>query len=380
MAKSKNTKEERARRKMQSQKDKKGRTTVMVQMPAKSKKKTKGLKTGSDSYARLVLDPCHGPFTQSNMPGIGGGQAIRMPFRLKVTVPSATSNITGGAITGGAVSDTLTAILTPHAMVPGVGPFSLSVVSTSNESQVLGGPPAAGYFVAQDPVGLTALASMAGEARPIAACVRISCLGSDTVNSGLFFGYEGPARQIIQHSGDDTTQYYPQISAQQLILTGGITNPNTYGILEAKVNYPNASPDWQTFRQLTGSASSATGVLSSGDAADPDWSQMPIAVAGVTSATPGAQYLIDGAIVYEWQPKLALGIDTPARKPVGPTALQSTARTIQSVAQSWGGMLVHMAADYATGGSASAINGILRTAFAASSSKQSAGHPMLGWK
>jgi len=332
---------------------------------------------GLDAYSRLVLDPCHGPFTQTNLPGSAGGQQVRCPFRQIVTVPSSTQSITGAAITGGVVSNTLFGCLTPHAMVPGSGPPALSISSQGSETAAFSAAPGANYCLGADPVGLSSMAAIAGEMRPVAACIRISCLSQDTSNGGLFFGYEGANRQFLNHGGDDTQPYYPYVSAQQIILTGGLTTTNTFGVYESKINYPNADATWQEFRQTTGTQSAATGVARSGDASDADWSEMPIAIAGVTSAIPGAQYLFDGAIVYEWQPRVTLGIDTPAKRPSNPTALQKTARSLSSVAKSMGGMLVNIAADYASGGSATAVNHMLRTGFA----QMTAGsrQPMIGW-
>jgi len=111
-------------------------------------------------------------------------------------------------------------------------------------------------------------------------------------------------------------------------------------------------------------------VYRSGDASDPDWSEMPVAVVGVTSAQPGSQYLFDGAVVYEWQPKVTIGIVPPPKVPSNPGNLQATARAVQGVANKWGGMLISTAADYASGGSASAVLGLLRQGYAAYTDRQ----------
>lgn len=297
-----------------------------------------------------------------------------------VTAPTPTTGINGATISGGSNQNTLFGVLAPHAMVPGVGPAAISIVSADTETFVRTSMPTSGFFsTTSDPVGLSAMAAMAGEMRPVAACIRVACLSADTLNSGLFFGYEGASRQFLSHSTDDTGPYFPAISAQQLILTGALTNTNTFGCYESKINYPNADATWQEFRQVTGAQSTPTGVARSGDASDPDWSQMPIAIVGVTSAIPGAQYLFDGAIVYDWQPKVTLGIDTPAKKPVSPSALASTARSVQGVARQLGGMLVNMASDFASGGSSTAASHMLRLGYNQMVARNTSA-PMLGWR
>jgi len=187
--KSKVTKAEKARRQAQSSRDKK--TTVKQTIPRQPKAarpKARSQSGGGGSYAKLVLDPCHGPLTQTNLPGSAGGQQVRCPFRVIATMPSTTVGVNGAAVSGGTNQNTLFGILTPHAMVPGSGPAAISVVSADNETYVRASFAAPGqYSIASDPTGLSSMAAMAGEMRPVAACIRISCLSTDVQNSGLFF-------------------------------------------------------------------------------------------------------------------------------------------------------------------------------------------------
>lgn len=366
------SKSELARRKAQAAKDKRGtasakqRSTPMSVARTKSNKKT-GPKGGTSSqYARLVLDPCNAPFTQSNMPGSGGAQAIRVPFRQIAYVPSAGVGCSGAAVSGFPSCDTLFAVLTPHAMVSGGGPSVLGIYGAVNETTVANGT--SGSYIWTDPPGLSGLNSYVGEMRPAAACVKISCMATDTVNSGLFFGYEGTARQMLIHfpPGTDYNQpFFPIQTAQNLIFNGQ-TSGKTYNTFEARINYPSADPEWQEFRQLSAASGQSTGVgnavTRSPDGTDPDFSQMPVAVVGVTSATPGARYLIEGVVVYEWQPKITVGVIAPIKKIANPAALQSAAKVVQNVAAKTGGMLVGAIANYATGGASGAALGMLQQA------------------
>lgn len=384
MAKKKGgSKKESQRRKEQSNRDKKKTPRArQVSMPrmVKSKQKTRQTGGGSMPYARLILDPCNASFCQTNLPGSSGSQQARCPFRQILTVPTPTTGITGTAVSA-ADCNTLLAVLTPHAMFPGFGPSALSYRANSNETSTMattGLITAPAFYGWTDPAGLSALTSFVGEMRPVAACVRITCLGSDVENSGLFFGYEGAAKDFITHvDGDFKNSYAPATSAQNIIFNGQ-TSGDTYKTYEVRVNYPNAPVQWQDWRKVA-SDSTTTGIPESGDAADVTFDDMPIAMVGVTSAKPGTKYLIDGAIVYEWQPKSFVGLVAPKKEPSNPGALASVARTVQMVANKWGGMLISSAANYATGGNASAVMGLLRQGYSAYTAGRP-NQPLLGWK
>jgi len=376
MAKTKKDTAEMRRRKEQSSRDKKS----LARKPAVTMGKSRmprQVRGQSNGYSKLILDPCNAQFSQSNMPGNGGAQQVRVPFRLVTTAPSTAQTANGNSTTSGYNCNTLIGVLTPHAMVSGAGPTAFSVLGLVNESTVPGTGASGPAFLTGDPPGLSALSSYVGEMRPVAACIRITCLGTDIQNSGMFFGYEGSCKQFAAHSGDDTTAYQPITSAQNIIFNGQSTS-QTFKTYEVRINYANADPEWQEFRQLTGATSGTTGVYRSGDASDPDWSEMPIAIVGVTSATPGCNYLFDGAIVYEWQPKVAVGMVAPKKVPADATALTSTAKTVQTVANKLGGMLISTVADFASGGSASAALGLLRQGYAEYTSRKPKG-PMIGY-
>lgn len=385
MAKKKSgSKKEAVRRKDQSNRDKKkgGSRKMQVVMPRRTNAKQKTRKTpgGSMPYARLVLDPCNASFAQSNMPGNSGAQQVRLPFRRICSTVSVTKGIDGQPITGGAECNTLTAVLTPHAMQAGFGPSVLTVRAQPNEVVqhsnlgIINTP----YYTYADPAGLSALASFVGEMRPVAACIRITCLGSDIDNQGLFFGYEGAAKQFVKHVDDDFKNSFTVMGTTQDVIFNGQTTGDTYKTYEVRINYPNATQQWQDWRQITGPVSSLTGVVESGDASDISYSEMPIAMVGVTSAKPGVNYLFDGAIVYEWQPKTIAGLTGPKKVPSSPTALASVARTVQSIANNWGGMLISTAADYATGGNASAALSLLKQSYSAMTARRSS-QPLLGF-
>jgi len=362
------TQAEQKRRKAQAEKDKKRATKQVPRSVAPAKSTRKSIKakanTSGSAYAKLVLDPCHAVFTQSNMPGGGGSQMVRCPFRQIVYAQSAGSTLSGTAASGTPACDSFFAVLTPHAMVAGTGPDTLGVFPAIGETSL----PISNGGLAVDLQGLSGLSSYAGEMRPVSACVRITCMAPDTSNSGLFFGYEGTARQILQHitTTDNTTPFIPCVTPQNLIFNGS-TSGQTFKTFEARINYPAADPEWQEMRNMTPGVSQSTGVdngvTRSPDGSDPDFSQMPIAIVGVTSAQSGARYLIDGAVVYEWAPKLTIGLSAPPKKPVNTTALASSGKIVQTVARKMGGMLVSTVADMATGGSASTVLGLLREAY-----------------
>jgi len=341
--------------------------------------KKKGPSSGAGlDYAKLVLDPCNAQFCQSNMPGNSGAQQVRLPFRQICTVPTATVGINGQTITGGTVCNTISAILTPHAMVQAGGPTALAFRAISGETTQyattgINGTPLYSY---SDPAGLSSLASFVGEMRPVAACVRITCLGGDSLNQGLFFGYEGAAKQFITHAETGLATAYCPLGSPQDVIFNGQTTGDTYKTYEVRINYPNASPVWQDWRQVVNNPTTATGTVESADANDLSYSEMPIAIVGVTSAAPGCTYLFDGAIVYEWQPKTLIGLVGPRKSLADPTALGKVARAVQSVANGWGGMLISTVADLATGGNASAVLGLLRQSYAASTSRKL---PALNW-
>lgn len=367
MAKTKTNKAELQRRKKQASQDKKkGKAMVTRAGGRKPAKKSAGVPASIPGYAKLVLDPCNATFGQSNMPGATGTQQIRLPFRQILSTTTSTKNILGGTITSGTDANTLLGVLTPHAMRSGgIGPNTFSFRAQPNETTAFttAGQMGSPYFTWGDPTGLAAVNGFAGEMRPVAACIRITCLGSDIENQGMFFGYEGAAKSFITHSDADFTKpFLPQGSAQDIIFNGQNTG-DTYKTYEVRINYPNAAPQWQDWRQVD-TPLTTTGVIESGDAGDQVYSEMPIAIVGVTSAKPGVNYLFDGAIVYEWQPKTISGIVGPKKVPADPGALAKAAKVVQSIANSWGGMLISTASDFATGGNASAALGLLRRGYA----------------
>lgn len=372
------SKAEAARRAAQASKDKKASrstrfSSTMVKQPTK---KSKG-SSGPPPYAGLVLDPCNARFTQSSLPGAGGSTCVRCPFRQVVYAQKSGVDIFGNAdATVTSSRDTIGALLTPHCMINGNGtPGAVSIYGANSEAQtflIAGGNSA-------DPQGLLGLSSYVGEMRPVAACIRITCMGSDLENTGMFFGYEGTAKQYIRHTtvSDMATAFIPNTSAQNFIFNGR-TSGDTYKTFEAMVNYPCADEDWQDFRSLTVNAAQSGAnfsVTRSPDGTDPDFSQMPIAFVGVTSATPGCRYLIDGAIVYEWFPKAFVGLSAPPRTTISATNLGVVAKYVQSVASKYGGMLVGAAANYVTAGNANQVLGLLRSAYAA----RNAGPARIGW-
>jgi len=280
------------------------------------------------------------------------------------------------AQSGISACDTGGVILAPHAMLPGSGPASLTAFSAANET----GTPATagGYGFLYDSPGLSALTSFVGEMRPVAACVRISCYAPETQNSGMFFGYEGSAKNIvINTSAGDKSSYFTLGQTAQNVIFNGMTTGDTFSTYEVRINYPAADANWQTFRDMSRTAVAA-GTYDGADAAEFDLSDMPVAVVGITGGTPGTRYLMDGAIVYEWQPKLTVGMSAPKRQATASSSmLAQTGKLVQQVANKWGGMLISSAVNYATGGGSGAVLALARQSYAASI--QSARVPRIGW-
>lgn len=384
MTKKNVSKAEAARRAAQSRKDKKASSSVpksITMGPKQPRKKVNVSSGAAAAYAKLVLDPCNAQFAQSNMPGNSGAQQVRLPFRRICTTPTATTGITGSAITGGTPCNSLEAVIAPHAMTAVGGPATLCFRAQPNETLqfATAGQVNGPYYDYADPAGLGALTSFVGEMRPIAACIRITCLGSDSQNQGLFFGYEGAAKQFVTHADGDFTKTFTPLGSIQDVIFNGQTTGDTYKTYEVRINYPNAPPQWQDWRAL-GTATSVTGVVESGDANDISFSEMPIGIVGVTSAQPGVSYLFDGAIVYEWQPKTIAGLVGPKKVPADPTMLSRVAKAVQGVANSLGGMLISTATDFATGGNASAALGLLRQGYAAYANSRANQPLLLGWR
>jgi hypothetical protein len=120
--------------------------------------------------------------------------------------------------------------------------------------------------------------------------------------------------------------------------------------VEAAVNYAAASDQWQAFKQISNPTTQG-----SPDAGDADISQMPIAAVGVGGAVPGTQYLVSGAIVYEWVPTLSLGPGgSGTERPL--VRKQSVLDKVIAQVSAYGPMLVGVASKLATGGPSLALS------------------------
>jgi hypothetical protein len=195
----------------------------------------------------------------------------------------------------------------------------------------------------------------------------------------MFYGYEGTAKQfaVSVTAGDKTSPYSIPVTPQNIIFNG-MTTRDTFCTYEVKINYPNSDAAWQTYRDMT-RTNVAAGVYDSADAGDLDVSDMPIAIVGITGGTPGTRYLIDGAVVYEWQPKLTVGMSVPKKlASASSSVLATTAKLVQAAAHRWGGMLINSAVNYATGGGAGAVLSLARESYAASLQARK-GVPRIGW-
>lgn len=335
-----------AQRKAQSARDKaKVASRPKSQRGAKvyTQRPTKSMSQMSP-YAKLTLDPCEAKLTSAPIPGRYGAQAIRLPYRAVLTVPSG--------------CNTLAASIFPHAMQPFGGSFPAvcTIQCLTNESSgtawnsASGGPGATNVSVVT-PQGLGALYNISSELRPIAGCVRLGYIGAQGNNAGAWVAYEGPYAQLYGKQGSSANPVGEsayssglQVPVSTLALDAW-TSCDTTKSVEAKVNIAAADPYWQTFRATgngiqTGAYVKGQGQLDSCSLTDPDLTGAPVATVAISGAVTGTQYLLTGAIVYEWVPNVTLGMPAPQRSLRDPKTLQTTVAQLAK----YGRMLVGLVA------------------------------------
>lgn len=350
---------------------------------------------GIHPYTKMILDPCNAKLTQTPLPGREGSSLFRLPFRLVVTIPTTASNVYGTPNTSTASqfnATTLHAVLVPSAMTvaqPAVGGASTISISTSgsetgapwNNASIGTNNFGANYFWNTDPVGLNALNGISALCRPVAGCIKLEYYapGSATtlnVNTGSFFGYEGVASNYyFQYTpGSTPGAIVPNASNSTFAMLGWSSGIVTEGV-ESAVNYAAANSEWQEFKQLNNPT-----LQGSPDAANQDISQMPIASVGVGGATPGTQYLISGAVVYEWVPTLNFGPSgTGSERPTA--RKQSVLDKVISQVAAYGPMLVGVASKLATGGPTLAISDLMyRLSINNYNGQPQQARPQIAWK
>jgi len=312
-------------------------TKVYTQRPQKSMSQM-------SPFAKLTLDPCEAKLTSAPIPGRYGAQAIRLPFRSVLTVPTG--------------CNTLAASLFPHAMQPfgSAYPTVCTVQGLQNESSATNINTASGGATASNltfvtPQGLGALYNISSELRPIAGCVRMGYIGAQGNNAGAWVAYEGPYAQVYGKQGSSANPGGETAFASALqvpvstLALDGWTSCDTTKSVEAKVNIAAADPYWQTFRATgnsiaTGAYVKGQGQLDSCSFTDPDLTGAPVATVAISGAVAGTQYLLTGAVIYEWVPNVTLGMPAPQRTLRDPKVLQTTVAQLAK----YGRMLVGLVA------------------------------------
>lgn len=320
---------------------------------------------GNSAYTKLILDPCEAKLTSAPLPGRTGAQAMRVPFRAVITVPTATVGITGATTSGNQACTAVVATVFPHAMNVSTAPYASPIVLQGLPSETSAtcvnsqsgwqGVPSnvAGVL----PNGLNQLFAISSEIRPIAACIKVGYIGPQGQNSGAFIAYEGQASQLYgkigstsNTGGDISSSMALQVPLSNLALDAWTTCDTTKTV-ESRVNFAAADPYWQTFKPTStplpaaGAYTRGTGLLDSASLADPDLTGLPVGSVAISGAVPGTQYLLTGAIVYEWVPSVTLGMPPPQRTLRDPKVLQ----TVVNQLGRYGRMLVGLVADAGMG-------------------------------
>lgn len=316
--------------------------------------------SGLSPYAKLILDPCEAKLTSAPLPGRTGGTAIRCPFRAVLTVPTATTNVASAPVSNNVPGNTIVASIFPHAQQPSTGayPNAITVQGLTSEAAntqfntSAGGYAASGNFAYITPQGLSNLYGISSEIRPIAACIRMGYIGPQGNNAGAFVAYEGQYAQLFGKQGSTANPAGETANSSGLVVPVSTlaldswTTCNTTRTVEARVNIAAADAYWQTFRATgnaipTGAYVKGTGQLGSTCLCDPDLSSAPVGAVAVSGAVPGTQYLLTGAIVYEWVPAVTIGMPPPERSLRDPKVLQ----TVVTQLTKYGRMLVGLVAE-----------------------------------
>lgn len=268
------------------------------------------------SYAKLLADPCGADPASAILPGPSGGIAFRLPFRFSFSVPTNSLGIDGVTTYSNTGQTTLLATFAPHCMDATSGSAFFSVVSVPQSNSTID------YFGTStfaptpwqknalwyDLPGISTIAGLYGGIRPIAACAKMSYMGGAGTYTGSWAGYSGPAEDIVVKSSSTNlnNQYMTKASWDNLGLIGNIIDSPLAGV-QAVIDYANAAPQYQDFRE-TGIQNTST--YDTVDAVDANYSKMPVITLGGSNLTPGARVVATGAIVYEVFPKVTAGVES----------------------------------------------------------------------
>lgn len=318
---------ERIRRKTQSQRDKKpapsNRVSAKRLAPVPRSLPAAKMTKETVDYVKLVLDPCEAKLAYSTLPGTQGSHLFRIPYRITMTVPSGNRSITGGT-TQGAPCTTVFLGLFPHAAHFGPAPRLVYMQGALGSGTVPGNNGTSANSFSFDPIGLNSLNALAGQVRPIAACIKAHYTGLSGQAAGIMTGYEGP----LMNCWDVTAtthpyDFFPNVSYDTLY-TSGVSTSSSTSTMEVCINYAAAGPEWQKFKDLP---------REEGDIATDsvDIATMPIAMIAMQDVTPGQTYTVEGAVVYEWLPSFGDGLRTSERKIVPVGGLEKTQNALTRI-------------------------------------------------
>jgi hypothetical protein len=212
------------------------------------------------------------------------------------------------------------------------------------------------------PAGIGSLYGMSSQVRPIAGCIKLEFYGGGANgtalnNIGGMIAYEGIAGDVAVYKNSPTTgkAFFPTVSNTTFALLGMATTATTQGV-EAIVNIPASNEVWQTFKDLTpNTADTASDFLTQSA------SEVPVAMVGGSGFVPGAQYLISGAIVYEWIPNIGI-LSGASSAEASLNRNQNLLDKVVKQLRQYGPMLVGQAVKYMTGMDVGIIDSAVRMA------------------
>jgi hypothetical protein len=253
------------------------------------------------NFVKLTLDPCNGPLAASPFGATENAYTWRLNFRQTVT-----ANANGHVIA---------------ALYPlGIYNLGSGVTTAPLPLQVWGGS-----FVNDANIGQTSsisttipgaanLTTMAAQVRPIAGCVKLKYTGPANTAQGEMYAWEGQGDENFASVASSQSMIVRQ-SPQYFILNGA-NAPITSGV-EAMLNYAKA-PIAQT--QYADPLVTHTDVY------------CPMAVVGVSGASSGSAFVVEGTIIVEWTPQLSLGMPRPNQMLLKPGAAERVANALKMAA------------------------------------------------
>lgn len=374
---------ERQRRKAQSGRDKRSKAPAPPRpVRPRATKRPAQAESSVTSYARLIANPCTAKLAHSVSPTDNGNFVMRVPFRKSIALPSISGGVgIDGEHPGNTTmnhTDLVVGIFPSNAMV-GNNNSAIAYYSHAGGSSYT--PPPGTWpntsFAIVDPQGLQTLCSMAGSARPIAACLKMRYVGVAGQASGSMVAYQGPLKQnwtmgnaygsssgatvgtLGPTSATGTRLPAPSSSYDEIFLQGKSVQSPT-ATAELCVNYANCDVSYTEFEDLRSGNNEP--------ALNPayDLTQMPYGQISVTDAVPGSRYVIEGAIIFEWVPKFGQGIQLPDITVPSPSARDKVAAILYRATKmlvsftdgisnsNWIDKAIHKAGSYALKGAMTA--------------------------